>query len=115
MICRKILFPKLFILLLFPCFIYPQSIVRKINAIPAAIDFSEKLRIWDGFGFNYVELAHTYNYEEFRQEYGGFSLLDEDEKKTIVDLVFGDEGLKVSLVKMFLYVKAYTQVIRVSS
>ncbi|MFC1569242.1 hypothetical protein ACFL4L_03340 [bacterium] len=66
------------------------------------VDFSEKLRDWDGFGFNYVELAHTYDYKEFRQEYGGFSLLDEKEKQEIVKLIFGEQGLKVGLVKMFL-------------
>lgn len=72
------------------------------TATRAEVDFSKKLQTWDGFGFNYVETAHTYDYKEWPQEYGGFSLLDETEKQEIVDLVFGPEGLKVDLVKMFL-------------
>lgn len=70
--------------------------------IPAGVDFNEKLRDWDGFGFNYVETAHTYHYNEFPQEYGGFSLLSEQQKQEIIQLIFGEEGLKVGLIKMFL-------------
>lgn len=73
-----------------------------IRGVPAEVDFSVQLRIWDGFGFNYVETAHTYDYEAYPQEYGGFSLLVEEQKKEIIDLVFGEGGLKVSLIKMFL-------------
>lgn len=72
------------------------------TAVRAGVDFDQKLREWDGFGFNYVETAHTYNYDEFTQEYGGFSLLNEQEKQEIVRLVFGEDGLKVGLIKMFL-------------
>ena len=72
------------------------------TAVQATVDFSRTLQEWDGFGFNYVETAHTSDLEEFKQEYGGFSLLDEREKKEIIDLVFGEDGLKVGLVKMFL-------------
>jgi hypothetical protein len=66
------------------------------------VDFSRPLREWDGFGFNYVETAHTYDYEVHPQDYGGFSLLDERAKQQIIDLIFGEEGLKVVLLKMFL-------------
>jgi len=79
---------------------FPQSL--DFTAIQASVDFSRTLQEWDGFGFNYVETAHTSNMEEFRQEYGGFSLMDEREKQEIVEMVFGKEGLKVGLVKMFL-------------
>ena len=72
------------------------------TAIEARVDFSRTLQDWDGFGFNYVETAHTSDMEVFNQEYGGFSLLDEKEKQEIVKLVFGEDGLKVGLVKMFL-------------
>lgn len=72
------------------------------TASRAEVDFARKLRPWDGFGFNYVETAHTYDYDIFPQEYGGFSLLDETEKREILELVFGDEGLRVGLLKMFL-------------
>ena len=75
---------------------------NNFTAIRVDIDFSSKLREWDGFGFNYVETAQTMDYSTDPQEYGGFSLLDESEKAEIIDLVFGEEGLKVGLVKMFL-------------
>lgn len=72
------------------------------RAVQATVDFSRTLQDWDGFGFNYVETAHTSDMNEFNQEYGGFSLLDDIEKQEIVQMVFGEEGLKVGLVKMFL-------------
>jgi len=79
---------------------YSQAL--DFTAVHASVDFSRTLREWDGFGFNYVETAHTSDMEEFKQEYGGFSLLDEQEKKEIIEMVFGENGLKVGLVKMFL-------------
>lgn len=72
-----------------------------IEGVPVKVFFDKEIRKWDGFGFNYVEIAQTPDYKEFKQEYGGFSLLDESEKAEIIDMVFGDEGLKVGLVKMF--------------
>ncbi|MDZ7606599.1 MAG: hypothetical protein U5K79_13655 [Cyclobacteriaceae bacterium] len=71
------------------------------TAIRAEVHFDEKIRPWDGFGFNYVETAQTTDYKTDKQEYGGFSLLDEKEKQEIIDLIFGEDGLKVGLVKMF--------------
>jgi hypothetical protein len=79
---------------------YPQAL--DFTAIRAEVDFSRTLQAWDGFGFNYVETAHSSDMSKFNQEYGGFSLLDEQEKMEIVDMVFGEDGLKVGLVKMFL-------------
>ena len=76
---------------------YPE-----FKGVPAGVDFSHHLRDWDGFGFNYVQTAHTYDYDQYPQEYGGFSLLDEDEKQEIIDMVFGEDGLKIGLLKMFL-------------
>ena len=75
---------------------------KVIKGIPSQVDFSKTLREWDGFGFNYVEIAQTDDPVNKPQEYGGFSLLDEQEKKEIIDLVFGENGLQVSLLKMFL-------------
>jgi len=66
------------------------------------VDFSKVIRQWDGFGFNYVETAQTFDYQKWPQDYGGFSKLEEKDKHEIIDLVFGDDGLRVSLVKMFL-------------
>lgn len=72
------------------------------TATRAEVDFGRKLQTWDGFGFNYVQSAQTMDYAKDPQEYGGFSLLKEEDRQKIVDLVFGDEGLRVGLLKMFL-------------
>ncbi|MBN1895434.1 hypothetical protein JW906_13115 [bacterium] len=69
---------------------------------PAEVDFSRKIRDWDGFGFNYVETAQTVDYAADPKDYGGFSILSGESRREIIDLVFGEEGLKVCLVKMFL-------------
>ena len=53
------------------------------TATRAEVDFSQILRDWDGFGFNYVEVPQTVDYEEDPQEYGGFSLLTETERQEI--------------------------------
>jgi len=66
------------------------------------VDFSRKVRDWDGFGINYVEAAQTRDYDADPQEYGGFSILSEDDRQKILDMIFGSEGLKPGLVKMFL-------------
>jgi O-glycosyl hydrolase len=71
------------------------------SMVRAEVDFSKTLRVWDGFGVNYVETAQTVDYTEDPQEYGGFSLLSEDERNDILDLVFGEEGLKPGIIKMF--------------
>jgi len=71
------------------------------RAVRAEVDFSKKLREWDGFGVNYVEVAQTIDYSEDPQEYGGFSLLTEQQRQEIIDMIFGDEGLKPGIVKMF--------------
>lgn len=72
------------------------------TAARAEIDFNYKLRDWDGFGFNYVETSQTYDYQKNPQDYGGFKFLKEEDRRKIVELVFGDDGLKPALVKMFL-------------
>ncbi|MBI5010970.1 MAG: hypothetical protein HZB98_15245, partial [Bacteroidia bacterium] len=69
---------------------------------PVTVDFSQTLRDWDGFGFNYVETAQTIDYNLDAKDYGGFSILSEQSRKEIIDLVFGEEGLRPGLVKMFL-------------
>jgi hypothetical protein len=75
--------------------------VEEFTAIRTEVHFDEIIRDWDGFGFNYVETAQTMDYDKDPQEYGGFSLLDEQERKEIIDLIFGEDGLKVGLIKMF--------------
>ncbi len=72
------------------------------RAVRVEVDFNKKLQTWDGFGFNYVETCQTRDYAADPQDYGGFSILDEQKKRQIIDLVFGEDGLRVALVKMFL-------------
>ncbi|WP_297088288.1 hypothetical protein [uncultured Draconibacterium sp.] len=69
--------------------------------VDATIDFTQTLQEWDGFGVNYVELAQSTDYENDPQEYGGFSLLSEEERDEVIELIFGEDGLKPSIVKMF--------------
>ena len=69
--------------------------------VTASIDFTRTLQDWDGFGVNYVEVAQTIDYKNEPQEYGGFSLLSEEERQEIIDLIFGEEGLKPAIIKMF--------------
>jgi hypothetical protein len=66
------------------------------------IDFSQTIRDWDGFGVNYVEVAQTRDYDADPQEYGGFSILSESDRREIIDLIFSEDGLKPALIKMFL-------------
>ncbi len=68
----------------------------------AQVDFTKKVRTWDGFGVNYVETAQTRDYFADPQEYGGFSTLSEADRQDIIELIFGAEGLKPGLIKMFL-------------
>jgi hypothetical protein len=70
--------------------------------IRATVDFSRHVRDWDGFGVNYVEVAQTRDYNADPQEYGGFSILSEQKRREIIDLIFGAEGLKPGLLKIFL-------------
>lgn len=84
------------------CPLHGQAPDWDFTKVRGEVDFSEKLREWDGFGFNYVETAQTMDYNKDPQEYGGFSLLNQKERDQILDMVFGDDGLKVGLVKMFL-------------
>ena len=70
--------------------------------LKAHVDFSKKIREWDGFGVNYVEAAQTRDYAADPQEYGGFSLLTETQRQEIIALIFGEDGLKPGVVKMFL-------------
>ncbi len=66
------------------------------------VDFGKTLRVWDGFGVNYVQVAQTRDYKKWPQEYGGFSTLRETQRREILDLIFGEDGLKPGLLKMFL-------------
>lgn len=94
---------KLFFFLVSLSFFYmATSQYADFRIVPVQVDFSQHLQDWDGFGVTYVQTAHTQDYEEYPQDYGGFSLLDEDEKEEIIEMIFGNNGLKPGLVKMFL-------------
>jgi O-glycosyl hydrolase len=66
------------------------------------VDFSRKIRDWDGFGVNYVETSQTPDYKAYPQDYGGFSILKEEDRQKIIDMIFGEDGLKPGIIKMFL-------------
>ncbi|MBP7051549.1 MAG: hypothetical protein KBE65_11085 [Phycisphaerae bacterium] len=72
------------------------------TAVRAGVDFSKHVRDWDGFGVNYVEVAQAIDYAKDPQEYGGLSLMTEEQRQQVIDMVFGEDGLKPGLVKMFL-------------
>lgn len=95
--------PSLFFLILFYSIVV--SAQEKVPIIPRphlTVDFSKPVALWDGFGVNYVETSQTRDYEKWPQEYGGFSLLDDREKREILDLIFGSNGLKPGITKLFL-------------
>jgi hypothetical protein len=75
---------------------------RQAMFFEAGVDFSRTLRRWDGFGVNYVQAAQTYDYQADPQDYGGFSILSEPQREEILDLIFGDDGLRPGIVKMFI-------------
>jgi O-glycosyl hydrolase len=66
------------------------------------IHFDRHLRHWDGFGVNYVEACQTRDYSKFQQDYSGFSFASEASRTTVMELIFGEAGLKPGLTKMFL-------------
>jgi len=95
--------------LLYCCIFFSFAFTARIfaqaqdfQAVRAEVDFSKKLRDWDGFGVNYVEVAQSLDYSKDPQEYGGFSLLSKKEQQKIIDMVFSEDGLKPAIVKMFL-------------
>lgn len=91
------------------CFISVASLVVALTLVSAedrdgvvAIRFGEKVRDWDGFGVNYVEVPQTRDYAANPQEYGGLSALSEEKQRELLDQTFGEDGLRPSIVKMFL-------------
>lgn len=72
-----------------------------VNKVNTKVDFSKKLREWDGFGFNYVQLSQSTDFDGDPQEYGGFSIIAEEKRAEILEAVFGENGLKPGIIKMF--------------
>lgn len=81
-----------------------MSMATKYHTMPRdiRIDFDSVLRQWDGFGFTYVETSQTIDYTADPQEYGGFSLLSTADQDRVIELVYGANGLKPGLAKVFL-------------
>jgi hypothetical protein len=73
--------------------------------VEAEVHFDQKLQDWDGFGVNYVEVTNVRDIADYKknpQEYGGFSTLSEEKRQEVLEMIFGADGLKPGLVKMFL-------------
>ena len=91
-----------FILLMVSCQ-QKQSPHKPTPDVYCRVDFSDSIMPWDGFGVNYVQSAQWRGLDTFQlEDYGGFSQLDENERIEILGLIFGEDGLKPSLLKMFL-------------
>ena len=88
------------ILLAFICACFLPS--RAGNEIRLSVRFDRPLQVWDGFGVNYVETAQTRDYAKDPQEYSGFSTLSEEKRGEILEMIFGPDGLKPGVAKMFL-------------
>lgn len=67
-----------------------------------AVNFDKPIRTWDGFGVTYVETGQTRDYSTYAQDYGGFSCLEQQHRDEILDLIFGADGLRPGISKMFL-------------
>ena len=86
-------------------FFYSEKVTaqyRNFHTVDVQVNFDQPLREWDGFGVTYVQTAHTGDYKKYPQDYGGFSLLDSTKKAEIIDLIFGNDGLKPGIAKIFL-------------
>lgn len=94
-----ILFSTLFSFITLPCI---SSQKPDTLTVSVKVDFSATLQDWDGFGVNYVELAQSTDPITNPQEYSGFSRLNEKQRQEIVEMIFGEDGLKPNIVKMFL-------------
>lgn len=66
------------------------------------IRFDRPLRDWHGFGVNYVESAQTRDYSLYQQDYSGFSFASEKARQQVMEMIFGEEGLRPGLTKLFL-------------
>jgi len=66
------------------------------------IRFDRPVREWHGFGVNYVETAQTRDYELYRQDFSGFSFASEASRQKVMELIFGPDGLRPGITKVFL-------------
>jgi len=71
-------------------------------SVECNVRFQSPLREWDGFGVNYVAAAQTRDYSKWPQDYGSFELLREEDRQKVIDMIFGDDGLRPCIGKMFI-------------
>lgn len=71
------------------------------SLLRARVDFDQPLQAWDGFGLNYVQTCHTADFARDAQDYGGFDTLSDEAVEEILDLLFGPDGPRAGLLKMF--------------
>jgi len=77
----------------------------KVSVVPDGvlhIRFDRLIRPWDGFGVHYVETAQTRDYSLYHQDYSGFSFANPDSRQQIMEMIFGKDGLRPGLTKLFL-------------
>lgn len=105
---RGVFFMCLYLGLLFPAGLFGQRFpntgytVRVVPNEIIYIRFDRPVRPWHGFGVNYVETAQTRDYSLYQQDYSGFSFASEENRQMIMDLIFGKDGLRPGLTKLFL-------------
>ena len=83
---------------------YPNTGI-KVNVIPDEIIhiyFDQPLRPWHGFGVHYVEAVQTRDYSLFPQDFSGFSMATQQTREKVMQMIFGEDGLRPGLTKMFL-------------
>ncbi len=83
---------------------YPNT-GYKVKVVPDEvihIRFDCPIRPWHGFGINYVEAAQTRDYSLYQQDYGGFSFASEETRQQVLEMIFGEDGLRPGLTKLFL-------------
>lgn len=78
---------------------------HKVSVVPdevVHIRFDCPLRPWNGFGVNYVQSAQTRDYTMYQQDYSGFSFASEENRRKVMEMIFGEDGLRPGLTKLFL-------------
>ncbi len=76
--------------------------VKVVPNTKMIVNFDHTLRPWHGCGVNYGEACQTRDYQLFQQDYSGFSFATPETKATIMEMVFGADGLRPGLTKLFL-------------
>jgi O-glycosyl hydrolase len=107
-VSKKVFRVHFLLLLLYSSNIYPQRYPNtgiRVKVVPDEIihiHFNHSLRPWHGFGVNYVEAAQTRDYNLFPQDFSGFSMTTEQTREKVMHMIFGEDGLRPGLTKMFL-------------